>query len=159
MADFISGADLVARGAEGTGAAVVLNNQPTIQNLARLGSRMDNLYKTQEMLKLKLLAAKQPKPEKQINLNPFATKAIVSKTLNKTANEIAQLYGDAGREDYNQYVSNNDNIGANQVVADVASGLDKVGTTAQNFDNSIGDFLEKNKDGKNAYKTLSLLLG
>jgi len=146
MADFISGADLVARGAEGTGAAVVLNNQQTIQNLARLGSRMDNLYKTQEMLKLKLAAAKQPKPEKQPNLNPFATKAILSKTLNKNANELVQLYSDLGREDYNQFVANNDNIGANQVVADVASNIDKLGPTAQNFDNSISDFLEKNKD-------------
>ena len=69
MAEFISGADLVARGAEGTGAATVLNNQPTIQNLARLGGRMDNLYKTQEMLKMKLAAAKQEK-EKQAKNSP-----------------------------------------------------------------------------------------
>jgi len=145
MADFISGADLVARGAEGTGAAVVLNNQPTIQNLARLGSRMDNLYKTQEMLKLKLAAAKQPKPEKQPSLNPFATKGVLSENLNTNVGGLIGAYNDLARNDYNQALANNDNIGANQVVADVASVYETLQPAATNFDNSIKEAIESNK--------------
>lgn len=61
MAEDLSPLELVPRGVEGTGKAVVLGNEPVVQSLARLSSRMDNLQR------LKLLAAqkKQEKAQKE----------------------------------------------------------------------------------------------
>jgi hypothetical protein len=147
MAEFISGADLVARGAEGTGAATVLNNQPTIQNLARLGGRMDNLYKTQEMLKLKLAAAKQEKEKepKQPNLNQFATTGIISDLAQQRATQIMLGANDVYRVQYDKNVSSNNISSANQNAADAASTTALISTTAKNLDESSKNYLERNK--------------
>ena len=136
MADFISGQDLVARGVEGTGAAVVLDNRPTIQSLARLGGRMDNLYKTQEMLKLKLAAAKaeEAKPPKQPNINPFATGGIAGEYLGSVGNQFMQSIAAIKKSKYNQKLGSNDIVGANQEAADAASALATLNPTVQNLD-------------------------
>jgi hypothetical protein len=65
MADFAGGGEIVARGAEGTGAATILNNNPTLQSLARTTARLDNLFK------LKLIAAtpKKAKEEPPVNID------------------------------------------------------------------------------------------
>lgn len=147
MADFISGADLVARGAEGTGAATVLNNQPTIQNLARLGGRMDNLYKTQEMLKMKLAAAKQEKAKepKQPNLNPLATGGVIGDYLGTLGNQYMQSIAAIKGAKYNQKVSTNDIAGANQEAADVASALATLNPVVQNTDRVVKNWFTQNE--------------
>ena len=148
MADFISGADLVARGAEGTGAATVLNNQPTIQNLARLGGRMDNLYKTQEMLKLKLAAAKQKevKPEKQPNITPFATGGVIGETLAGAGSQLFEAVKNISRNNYDRQVSMNDHTAANQTAADAASSLAAINSAVSRYDNASKTFLAENGD-------------
>lgn len=147
MAEFISGADLVSRGVEGTGAATILNNQPTLQNLARLGGRMDNLYKTQEMLKLKLAAAKEKevKPPKQPDLNQFATTGIISDLAQQRATQIMLGANDVYRVQYDKNVSSNNISSANQNAADAASTTALINATAKNLDESSKNFLERNK--------------
>jgi hypothetical protein len=147
MADFISGADLVARGAEGTGAAVVLDNKPTIQNLARLGGRMDNLYKTQEMLKMKLAAAKaeKEKPPKQPNLNPFTTGGVIGDYIGSLGNQYMQTIAAIKGAKYNQKVSANDIAGANQEAADTASALNTINPIAQNMDRVAKNWFTENE--------------
>jgi len=147
MADFISGQDLVARGAEGTGAAVVLDNKPTIQNLARLGSRMDNLYKTQEMLKLKMAAAKaeQAKPPKQPSLNPFVTGGVIGDYISSIGNQYMQTIAAIKGAKYNQKVSANDIAGANQEAADTASALNTINPIAQNMDRVAKNWFIENE--------------
>ena len=148
MADFISGQDLVARGAEGTGAAVVLDNRPTIQSLARLGGRMDNLYKTQEMLKLKLAAAKaeQAKPPKQPNLNPYATGGVIGENLGAIGNTFMQGISAIKGARYNQKVAANDITGANQEAADAASVLATLNPVVGNTDKVVKSFLDEHKE-------------
>jgi hypothetical protein len=148
MADFISGADLVARGAEGTGAAVVLDNKPTIQNLARLGGRMDNLYKTQEMLKMKLAAAKaeKEKPPKQPNLNPYATGGVTGEYLGSIGNQFMQSIAAIKGAKYNQKVGTNDIVGANQEAADAASALATLNPVVQNTDRALKTNIAENAD-------------
>jgi hypothetical protein len=148
MADFISGQDLVARGAEGTGAAVVLDNKQTIQNLARLGGRMDNLYKTQEMLKMKMAAAKaeQAKPPKQPPLNPFATGGITGEYLGAVGNQFMQSISAIKRSKYNQKLGSNDIAGANQEAADAASALATLNPTVQNLDLVMKKNIDQNKN-------------
>jgi hypothetical protein len=147
MADFVSGADLVARGAEGTGAAVVLDNKPTIQNLARLGGRMDNLYKTQEMLKMKLAAAKaeKEKPPKQPNLNPFTTGGVIGDYIGSLGNQYMQTIAAIKGAKYNQKVSANDIAGANQEAADTASALNTINPIAQNMDRVAKNWFTENE--------------
>lgn len=148
MADFITGADLVARGAEGTGAATVLNSQPTIQNLARLAGRMDNLYKTQEMLKLKLAAAKQKEAKlpKQPTLNPITTGGVTGEYLGAIGNQFMQGIAAIKGSKYNQKVSSNDIAGANQEAADAASALATLNPVVQNTDKVIKSYLTDNAD-------------
>lgn len=148
MAEFISGADLVARGAEGTGAATVLNNQPTVQNLARLGGRLDNLYKTQEMLKLKLAAAKQEKAKepKQPALNPITTGGVTGEYLGAIGNQFMQGIAAIRGSRYNQKVSSNDIAGANQEAADAASALATLNPVVQNTDKIVKSYLNDNAD-------------
>jgi len=148
MADFISGQDLVARGAEGTGAAVVLDNRPTVQSLARLGGRMDNLYKTQEMLKLKLAAAKaeQAKPPKQPALNPYATGGVIGENLGAIGNQFMQGISAIKGARYNQKVAANDITGANQEAADAASVLATLNPVVGNTDKVVKSFLDEHKE-------------
>lgn len=146
MADFISGADLVARGAEGTGAAVVLNNQPTLQSLARLSGRMDNLYKTKEMMNLKLAAAKAAAKEKGPAIDMFKAGSVVSQNLSRSANQISQGVNEIYRGLYNQRLTANDNIGANQAAADVAASTLALNNAATNFDNQIKSTFERKKN-------------
>jgi hypothetical protein len=63
MADNLSALELVPRGVEGTGKAVVLGNEPVVQSLARLSSRMDNLQRLKMYSDAKKAQAKQKEVE------------------------------------------------------------------------------------------------
>ena len=148
MAEFISGADLVSRGVEGTGAATILNNQPTLQNLARLGGRMDNLYKTQEMLKMKLAAAKQEKEKepKQPTLSPITTGGVTGEYLGAIGNQFMQGIAAIKGAKYNQKVASNDIAGANQEAADAASALATLNPVVQNTDKAVKNKIAEDAD-------------
>jgi hypothetical protein len=76
MAENLSGLELVPRGIEGTGKAVVLGNEPVVQSLARLSGRLDNLAK----LKLYAQGKKAEAKEKKIEYNsaPYKVEGIES---------------------------------------------------------------------------------
>lgn len=146
MADFISGADLVARGAEGTGAATIVNNQSTLQNLARLAGRMDNLYKTKEALNMKLAAAKAAaKQEKQPGLNYFASGAVLGENVAANGNIFLQGIQDIRRNRYNQKLSQNDIAGANQEAADAAADAVMLNAASKNADDAIKSSMSQMK--------------
>lgn len=63
MADNSSALELVPRGVEGTGKAVVLGNEPVVQSLARLSSRMDNLQRLKMYADAKKAQIKQKEVE------------------------------------------------------------------------------------------------
>jgi hypothetical protein len=63
MADNSSPLELVPRGVEGTGKAVVLGNEPVVQSLARLSGRLDNLAKLKLYAQAKKTEAKEKKVE------------------------------------------------------------------------------------------------
>lgn len=137
MADFISGADLVARGAEGTGAATIVNNQSTLQNLARLSGKMDNLYKTKEAMNLKLAAAKAAAKDKQPGINYFASGAVLGENVASNGNIFLQGIQDIRRNRYNQKLSQNDIAGANQEAADAAADAVMLNAASKNADDAI----------------------
>ncbi len=62
MAENLSALELVPRGVEGTGKATILGNEQTLNSLARLSGRLDNLQKLRAYTAAKVAAARQPKP-------------------------------------------------------------------------------------------------
>jgi len=57
MAEIVTGGELVPRGVEGTGSATILDNQQTMQSLARLAGRLDNYERLKAVTAAKKAAA------------------------------------------------------------------------------------------------------
>lgn len=96
MAENLSPLELVPRGVEGTGKAVVLGNEPVVQSLARLSSRMDNLERLKLYAQAKKAAAKQEKPD--YDKTPIGIPTIEGGVLGKwNAENIQDEYGNLAK--------------------------------------------------------------
>jgi len=122
MADFAGGGEIVARGAEGTGAATILNNNPTLQSLARTTARLDNLFK------LKLIAAtpKKAKEEPPVNIN---LKGVAAGPFQNAFIETNKIDKDAAVAKW----GNLDNTGKKFLASDLEEGE----ATSNNFNTAI----------------------
>jgi hypothetical protein len=94
MAENLSALELVPRGVEGTGKAVVLGNEPVVQSLARLSGRMDNLAKLKLYAQAKKAEAKQPKVE--YDKTPFDIPGLASGVATSIVSEIVNPEFEAG---------------------------------------------------------------
>ncbi len=100
MAEDLSALELVPRGVEGTGKAVVLGNEPVVQSLARLSSRMDNLQRLKLYADAKRAQAKQKEVKQEYDKTPFPVGAIEGGVLGgwntaeteKTLNNLLQQF-------------------------------------------------------------------
>ena len=98
MAENLSALELVPRGVEGTGKAVVLGNEPVVQSLARLSGRMDNLAKLKLYAQAKKAEAKQPKVE--YDKTPFDIPGLASGVATSIVSEIVNPEFEAGVKIY-----------------------------------------------------------
>lgn len=78
MAENLSALELVPRGVEGTGKAVVLGNEPVVQSLARLSGRMDNLAKLKLYAQAKKAEAKTKEVKQEVDRTPYNPEGIAS---------------------------------------------------------------------------------
>ncbi len=79
MAENLSALELVPRGVEGTGKATILGNEQTLNSLARLSGRLDNLAKLRAYTAAKTAAAKQPKttePKTYTDISSYPSEGI-----------------------------------------------------------------------------------
>jgi hypothetical protein len=122
MADFAGGGEIVARGAEGTGAATILNNNPTLQSLARTTARLDNLFK------LKLIAAtpKKAKEEPPVSID---LKGVTAGPWQNALVETNQIDKDAALNKW----GNLDRTGQRFLASDLQAGE----ATANNFNTGV----------------------
>lgn len=95
-----TGLSLVPRGVEGTGAATILDNNQTVQSLARLSGRMDNLYRLKLLAGAKKEKAVKETPESKTPIEITAPSAgilgnlhkqVVSNDLNKNVRDWQKL--------------------------------------------------------------------
>jgi len=78
MAENLSALELVPRGVEGTGKAVILGNEPVVQSLARLSGRMDNLAKLKLYAQAKKAEAKTKEVKQEVDRTPYNPEGIAS---------------------------------------------------------------------------------
>jgi hypothetical protein len=95
MAEDLSALELVPRGVEGTGKAVVLGNEPVVQSLARLSSRMDNFQRLKLYADAKRAQAKEKQVKQEYDKTPINVSQIEGGVLGAwNTGKIQQGYTD-----------------------------------------------------------------
>ena len=139
MAENLSPLELVPRGVEGTGKAVVLGNEPVVQSLARLSGRLDNLEKLKLYAQAKKAEAKAKEVKTEYDKFEPDIPGIASGYMTPIVESIIRPQANNFAKNFNQYdpeqkrfqagILKENITSGNNIIANLESQLPKQGQT------------------------------